>query len=75
MQSYDQKIYKLFYIWLIISFCMVFIMIVVGGVVPKQDYEELYEAGAALIFGPGTVISIAAIELVEKLNEQFGYVK
>ena len=51
------------------------IMIVVGGVVPKQDYEELYEAGAALIFGPGTVISIAAIELVEKLNEQFGYVK
>ncbi len=36
------------------------IMIVVGGVIPPQDYEALYDAGAAAIFGPGTVITEAA---------------
>jgi len=49
------------------------IMIVVGGVVPPQDYDELYEAGASAIFPPGTVISEAAKGLLEKLNEQLGY--
>jgi len=44
------------------------IMIIVGGVVPPQDYEALYAAGAAAIFPPGTVISDAAVELLEKLN-------
>ncbi|MEG6510128.1 methylmalonyl-CoA mutase [Methyloligella sp. 2.7D] len=44
------------------------IMIVVGGVIPPQDYPELYEAGAKAIFGPGTSIADAAIDLIGKLN-------
>jgi len=44
------------------------IMIVVGGVIPPQDFEALLEAGATAIFPPGTVIAEAAIELLEKLN-------
>ncbi|NTX37071.1 methylmalonyl-CoA mutase [Myxococcus sp. CA033] len=44
------------------------IMVVVGGVIPAQDYDELRAAGAAAIFGPGTVISKAAVELLEKLS-------
>ena len=48
------------------------IMIVVGGVVPPQDYEALYEAGAKAIFGPGTVIAEAAIDLLSKLNDVRG---
>ncbi len=43
------------------------IMVIVGGVVPKQDYEFLFEAGAVAIFGPGTKISEAAIEILEIL--------
>jgi len=43
------------------------IMIVVGGVVPSQDFDALIEAGAAAIFPPGTVIAEAAAELLEKL--------
>ncbi|TYC52267.1 methylmalonyl-CoA mutase [Rhodobacterales bacterium] len=49
------------------------IMIVVGGVVPPQDYDALYRSGAAAIFPPGTVIAEAAIGLIGKLNEQLGY--
>ncbi|WP_338892364.1 methylmalonyl-CoA mutase [Rhodococcus sovatensis] len=49
------------------------IMIVVGGVIPPGDFDELYEAGAAAIFPPGTVIADAAIGLVEKLSEQLGH--
>ncbi|MEM7587243.1 MAG: methylmalonyl-CoA mutase, partial [Acidobacteriota bacterium] len=49
------------------------IMIVVGGVVPPGDYEALYEAGAAAIFGPGTVITQAATELVDKLSDRLGH--
>ncbi|XYK80325.1 MAG: methylmalonyl-CoA mutase [Labrenzia sp.] len=49
------------------------IMIVVGGVVPPQDYDELYKSGAAAIFPPGTVIAEAAVGLIEKLNVQLGY--
>ena len=48
-------------------------MIVVGGVVPPQDYDELYKSGAAAIFPPGTVIAEAAVGLIEKLNVQLGY--
>ncbi|MET0405858.1 MAG: methylmalonyl-CoA mutase [Cystobacter sp.] len=48
------------------------IMIVVGGVIPVQDYDALREAGAAAIFGPGTVISKAAIELLDKLAASLG---
>lgn len=49
------------------------IMIVVGGVVPPQDYEALYSAGASAIFGPGTVIAQAACTLIEELNRRLGY--
>jgi methylmalonyl-CoA mutase len=45
------------------------IMIVVGGVIPPQDFPALYEAGAAAVFGPGTVIADAAAELVRKLAD------
>jgi methylmalonyl-CoA mutase len=48
------------------------IMVVVGGVIPSQDYEALREAGAAAIFGPGTVISKAAGELLDKLDAMLG---
>jgi len=48
------------------------IMVVVGGVIPAQDYEALREAGAAAIFGPGTVIAKAAIELLDKLDASLG---
>jgi methylmalonyl-CoA mutase len=44
------------------------IMIVVGGVIPPQDYEALHEAGAQAIFPPGTVISEAALELLQQLD-------
>ena len=43
------------------------IMVIVGGVVPKQDYDFLKEAGATAVFGPGTKISDAAIQLLELL--------
>ncbi len=43
------------------------ILIIAGGVIPRQDYDFLYKAGAAFIFGPGTVIPKAAAEIVEKL--------
>ncbi|OZD60228.1 methylmalonyl-CoA mutase [Rhodococcus sp. 06-1059B-a] len=49
------------------------IMIVVGGVIPPGDFDELYAAGAAAIFPPGTVIAEAAIGLVEKLSVQLGH--
>ena len=45
-------------------------MIVAGGVIPPQDYEALYEAGAAAVFGPGTVIGQAAADLLRKLAER-----
>ena len=51
------------------------IMIVVGGVVPAQDFETLYEAGATAIFPPGTVISEAADNLITKLSDQLGHSK
>jgi methylmalonyl-CoA mutase len=43
------------------------IMVVVGGVIPPQDYEFLFQSGAACIFGPGTVISESAIKMMELL--------
>ena len=48
------------------------IVIVVGGVVPPQDYDALYEAGATCIFGPGTVIADAALELMSELERRLG---
>jgi methylmalonyl-CoA mutase len=49
------------------------ITVVVGGVVPPQDYDALYAAGAAAIFPPGTVIADAAIELLDKLKARLGH--
>ena len=49
------------------------ILIVVGGVIPPQDFDELYESGASAIFPPGTVIGDAAIDLIGKLNIALGY--
>jgi methylmalonyl-CoA mutase len=49
------------------------IMIVVGGVIPPGDFDELYDAGATAIFPPGTVIADAAIGLLQKLAERLGY--
>lgn len=43
------------------------IMVIVGGVIPKQDYQFLFDAGTVAIFGPGTKISEAAIKILEIL--------
>ena len=43
------------------------IVVIVGGVIPAQDYQELYDDGAAAIFGPGTPIATAAIKILEIL--------
>jgi methylmalonyl-CoA mutase len=51
------------------------IMIVVGGVVPPQDYEALMQAGAEAIFPPGTVIAEAAEKLLKTLNKRLGHGK
>jgi methylmalonyl-CoA mutase len=48
------------------------IMVVAGGVIPPQDYAALYEAGAAAVFGPGTVIGDAAVQLLEVLAGRLG---
>ncbi len=47
------------------------IVVVVGGVIPAQDYDELYRDGAMAIFGPGTPIATAAIKIMEILNQKF----
>ena len=48
-------------------------LIVVGGVIPSQDFQALRQAGADAIFPPGTVIAEAAQDLLERLNERLGY--
>ncbi len=49
------------------------ILIVVGGVIPAQDYDFLYAHGAAAIFGPGTVIPVAAGKIVGELGRRLGH--
>lgn len=49
------------------------IVVVVGGVIPPQDYQFLYEHGVAAIFGPGTVIPVAAIKIIEEIYRRLGY--
>lgn len=46
------------------------IMVIVGGVIPKQDYQFLLDAGAVAVFGPGTKISEAAMQILEILLEE-----
>jgi len=47
------------------------IMVIVGGVIPPQDYQYLFDAGAVAVFGPGTKISEAAIKILEVLIKGF----
>ncbi|MGG7619965.1 methylmalonyl-CoA mutase [Bacillus coreaensis] len=49
------------------------ILVVIGGVIPAQDYDYLYGKGAAAIFGPGTVIPVAAQKVVRAIYERLGY--
>ena len=49
------------------------IMIVVGGVIPAQDFDALHAAGVAAILPPGTAIPEAAARLIEELNDRLGY--
>ncbi len=51
------------------------ILVVVGGVIPPDDYEVLHRAGAVAIFGPGTNIAEAAADLLGKLNAHLGHTK
>ena len=44
-------------------------MVIVGGVIPKQDYQFLFDAGAVAVFGPGTKISEAAIIILNVLMQ------
>jgi len=48
------------------------IIVIIGGVIPTQDYEFLYENGAFAIFGPGTNIPEAAIKIIEEVDRKFG---
>jgi len=47
------------------------IMVIVGGVIPSADYQFLFDAGAVAVFGPGSKISDAAIQILEILNDSF----
>jgi methylmalonyl-CoA mutase len=47
------------------------IIVTCGGVIPPQDYEYLYEHGAAAIFGPGTKIPGTAVKIMEEINKRF----
>jgi len=47
------------------------IMVIVGGVIPHQDYQYLFDSGAIAVFGPGTKISEAAIEILQILINSF----
>jgi methylmalonyl-CoA mutase len=49
------------------------ILVVVGGVIPPEDFKALEDMGVAAVFTPGTVIPEAAITVLERLNEQLGY--
>ncbi|MED1205230.1 methylmalonyl-CoA mutase [Heyndrickxia acidicola] len=49
------------------------IVVVIGGVIPAQDYAYLLDSGAAAIFGPGTVIPVAAQRVIEEIYRRLGY--
>ncbi|WP_235715321.1 methylmalonyl-CoA mutase [Halalkalibacter wakoensis] len=49
------------------------ILVIIGGVIPAQDYSFLLDYGAAAIFGPGTVIPVAAMKIMTELNNRLGY--
>jgi len=45
-------------------------MVVIGGVIPAQDYQYLYDSGASAIFGPGTVMPVAAQKVLQELDQR-----
>ncbi|EKN69713.1 methylmalonyl-CoA mutase [Neobacillus bataviensis LMG 21833] len=49
------------------------ILVVIGGVIPAQDYQFLYEQGASAIFGPGTIIPVSAQKVIKEIYKQLGY--
>lgn len=49
------------------------IVVIVGGVIPAQDYQFLYDNGASAIFGPGTIIPVAAQKVLRTIYERLGY--
>jgi methylmalonyl-CoA mutase len=49
------------------------ILLVIGGVIPAQDYQFLYDNGACAIFGPGTIIPVAAQKVIKEIYKQLGY--
>jgi methylmalonyl-CoA mutase len=49
------------------------ILVVIGGVIPAQDYQFLYDHGASAIFGPGTIIPVAAQKVIKEIYAQLGY--
>jgi len=49
------------------------LMVVLGGVIPPEDVQALLDMGVAAVFGPGTPIAEAAIEVLERLNARLGY--
>ncbi len=51
------------------------IMIAVGGVIPPQDFDAVHDAGASVIFPPGTVVGEAAEKLLDELNKRLGYMQ
>merc|ERR1712116_68342 len=48
------------------------VLIVCGGVIPPQDYDFLYNAGASAIFGPGTKLPVAALQVVKMIGDHDG---
>jgi methylmalonyl-CoA mutase cobalamin-binding domain/chain len=46
-------------------------VVIVGGVVPPQDYQQLYDQGVKLIFGPGTRIPEAALQVLDHIEKTF----
>jgi methylmalonyl-CoA mutase len=49
------------------------ILVVIGGVIPYQDYQFLFDHGAVAIFGPGTIIPVAAQKVIKEIYKQLGY--
>lgn len=49
------------------------ILVVIGGVIPAQDYQFLYEHGASAIFGPGTIIPVSAQKVIKEIYKRLGY--
>jgi methylmalonyl-CoA mutase len=46
------------------------IMVIVGGVIPPADYEFLFQAGVSGVYGPGTIISVAAQQILNKMMQE-----